>query len=223
MKLVVRPDARLDDNNKATGGVTALMDHGDMKLSLRATNDTFTGGDGMKGLTLRARKEGAFTFDYDVGEHAPKMMLMTGCKVNDNDVRLKIRHSLKPKPTTMMEASMDVGDDHRATVCYDLSNYDKPDIKRCALKWRWSRDDLSLEPGYDFGTESVFAEMRYKLDDENRLRARYDMHSNDAMLEWLNSSGMGGGGDLRVRANMNLDDMGKMPTLRAEKSWDVDW
>ncbi len=62
------------------------------------------------------------------------------------------------------------------------------------------------------------------MDDENRLRCVYENHNRNAHLEWINSSGTGGGGDLKVCATMNLDDgMNKMPTLRVEKVWDLDW
>lgn len=57
---------------------------------------------------------------------------------------------------------VDVNDNNKAIVVYDLSNWDGPDMKKASIKWRYTKDDLSVEPGYNFGTESVFVDARYK-------------------------------------------------------------
>lgn len=223
MKLTVRPDVRLDDNNSVAGGVTLFANHGDMRLSARATDETAKGGD-LKGLTLRAEKAGAFRIDYDMGNDAPAFRFHTNCTINDKAVSMRYRHSMADKGRTDLEMGADVNDDNRVTVRYDLAGHDKPDLKRCSVKWRYTKDDLSVEPGYDFGTESVFGQLKYRLDDENRVCARMNMHTNMASLRWTNTSGMGGGGDMRITASMNMDDgLGKIPTVVAEKYWDVDW
>lgn len=224
MKFDVRPDLTIDGSNNVEGGATVFYRQDDIEWSMRATDETFSEGGNMKGMVVGMKKADAFEFRYDLGEHAPMFRFHTGCRIKDRDLRLKFKHNVKGKHNTTMEASMDVNDDNRVTVAYDLTGYDKPDVKRTALRWRYTHDDLTVEPGYNFGTESLFAEVKYRLDDENRVRGHMCMHTNMATLEWINSSGMGGGGDMKVSARMCMDDgVKKMPTLRAEKLWTVDW
>jgi hypothetical protein len=194
-----------------------------MEFSMRATDDTFN-DNSMKGLVLGVRKPGAFEFHYDVGEQAPSMRMETSCSVQDKNTRLRLKHHTKPKPVTSLEAAVDVNDSNKAIVVMDLSNWDGADLKRCTMKWRYTKDDLSIEPGYNFGSESVFVDARYRMDDENRLRAVYEHGNKNAMLEWTNTSGMGGGGAMKMSASMCMDDgMKKMPTLRVQKDWDLDF
>lgn len=222
MKFDVRPEVMLRDSN-ASGAATVFLDHNDMRLSMRATDDALNGGD-LNGITFHAKKEGAWEMRYNLGTHKPSFRFNTGCRIHDRDVSMRFTHSQKGKGMTMLEMGTDVGDDNRVTLAYDLTGYDKPDLKRCAVKWRYTHDDLTVEPGYSFGTEALFLDAKYKLDDENKVRAHMDMHNNMALLEWTNSSGVGGSGDMRVSARMCMDDgFNKIPSIRAEKMWTVDW
>lgn len=224
MKLTVRPDVRLDGDGSPQGGLTAFMDHGDMRLSARATDETLKDAGSLKGLTLRAEKAGAFRMTYDMGSDAPSFRFHNTCEINDKTVSMRFRHVHSDKGRTDVEMGAAVNDDNRLTVRYNLTNHDKPDLKNCSVKWRYTKDDLSVEPGWDFGTEAAFGELKYRLDDENRLSARMNMHNNVASLAWTNTSGLGGGGDTRIIATMNMDDgLGKMPTIQAHKYWDVDF
>ena len=105
------------------------------------------------------------------------------------------------------------------------SNFDKPNHKSCTLKWTYRSGDIQVTPAYNLGTESLSVEGKYTVDAENNLRATYCMNSNMGSLEWVNSSGAGGGGDLRVTARANLadaDSAKQMPTLLIEKNFDLD-
>ena len=44
-----------------------------------------------------------------------------------------------------------------------------------------------------------------QVDDENKLRAIFDMGSNEGALTWTNTGSLGGGGDLKLTARMKLD------------------
>lgn len=51
------------------------------------------------------------------------------------------------------------------------------------------------------------------------------MNDNMGSLQWVNSSGAGGGGDLRITARANLADANsakQMPTMLVEKTWSMD-
>lgn len=105
------------------------------------------------------------------------------------------------------------------------SNFDKPNHRNMSLKWTHRRDDLELTPCYNLGTESLSVEAAYRVDDENKLKVNYCMNSNMGTLEWTNSSGTGGGGDLRITARANLADADaakQVPTLMIEKTWNMD-
>jgi hypothetical protein len=224
MKFDVKPYLAMDASRNVKGGATVFMMQDDLQFMVRATDETFMDGVGTKGMTLGVKRADHFEFRYEMGEHAPQFVLHTGATVKGRRWHLKMRQSLKPKPSTVLEASTAMNDDNRMTVVYDMSSYDKPDLKNLAVKWCYMQDNLAVEPGYDFGTESLFAEVRYRLDDDNRLKARFDAATNNARLEWANMSGMGGGGEARVVAEMTMDKVGvkKMPSLRVEKMWTVD-
>lgn len=50
-----------------------------------------------------------------------------------------------------------------------------------------TQDDITLEPRFNLGTESLSAGVTYKVDDENKLRAIFDMGSNE--VRWAGDSG----------------------------------
>lgn len=225
MKFDVKPHLRIDANNNVSGGATVYCVKDDVQLSMRVTDESFTDGFNTKGVVLAAKQPGAFEFRYDVGKHAPSFKVHTGMTINDRKWNMRLSHGVKPKSTTMLEASTAVNDENTMTLMYDLTGYERPDLKHASVKWCWHTDDLHVEPGYCFNTESMFAEVRYRLDDDNHLKARFNTHDNHAMLEWRNCAGMGGGGDMMVSATMNLDadGMKRMPCLRAEKMWSMDF
>lgn len=126
---------------------------------------------------------------YDVGDKSMSVRMDNKCRLADRDVRMRLRHNTRGKAGTLMEcvcsipsmysytprtpplckhtatsmeAMVDVNDNNKAIVVYDLSNWDGADMKKMSLKWRYTKDDLSVEPGYNFGTESLFVDARYK-------------------------------------------------------------
>lgn len=110
-------------------------------------------------------------------------------------------------------------------MVYDLADYAGPNYKAVTLKWTHRNGDLELTPAYNLGSEALSVEAAYSIDEENRLKATYDLSTNDASLQWTNSSGAGGGGDLRVTARANLADGNatkQVPQLLLEKTWDLD-
>ena len=51
----------------------------------------------------------------------------------------------------------------------------RPSHRNCTVGWCHRRDDLEIEPRYNMGTESLSAAVAYRVDDENKLRAIFDM------------------------------------------------
>lgn len=79
------------------------------------------------------------------------------------------------------------------------------DHKNATVGWVYKKDDIELEPRFNLGTESLAAGVTWKVDDENKLRAVFDMGSNEGTLTWTNTGALGGGGDTKLTARMKLD------------------
>lgn len=107
-------------------------------------------------------RNGQMDLRYDMGNKSAMMRMDANCRMADRDVRMRLRHNTCNKSSTTMEAMVDVNDNNKAIVVYDMSNWDGLDAKKMSLKWRYTKDDMSVEPGYNFGTESVFVDARYK-------------------------------------------------------------
>jgi len=90
------------------------------------------------------------------------------------------------------------------------------------MKWTYRNGDVELTPSYNLGSESLALTGAYVFDEENRAKATYDVSSQAASLQWVNSSGAGGGGDLRVTATTNLSDAKQVPSMLIEKTWSIE-
>ena len=162
-----------------------------------------------------------FDVVYDVANHAPRLRIGSHVNVRDKRIDLTLRSDLKAN-TRSIEAGIDVDDNNRAGVIYDLTNYDAPNYKSATVKWTYRSGDMEITPSYNLGSESLALAGSYVVDSENRLKATYDVNSQAASLQWVNSSGAGGGGDLRVTARANLNDAKQVPSMLIEKTWSVD-
>lgn len=120
---------------------------------------------------------------------------------------------------------MSIDDNNTAAVIYDLADYSGPNYKAATLKWTHRNGDIEFTPAYNLGSEALSIEAAYTVDEENRLKLNYNVATNNASLQWTNSSGAGGGGDLRITAQANLadgDTAKQVPRLLLEKTWDLD-
>ena len=226
VKLEVRPFATLTGTGKddVSAGVEARFDHNDLALRVRANDSGLRGGGSLKnGLSFSARKDGAFSFVYDVGNDSPSLTFLSSARVADKDVALKYRHEVKGKSNSL-EAKVDLDDKNTATVGWNLHGFDAPNYRQLSVRWLYTHDDKwSVEPSYDFGTEAFAAKVNHNLDDDNRLSATYNAHANTGSLEWTNNS-IGGPGALKVSATSSLSDEGlkSMPTISASKVFDLE-
>ena len=222
----LRPTVSLHGTNKddVSAGVEANFTHNDLNLKVRADDSGLRGNGGLKnGLVLSARKEGAFTFNYDVGGDAPRFTFLSSAQLGSKNVDLKYTHELKGK-ANHLQGRVEIDDKNTATVGWNLHGFNAPDYRQFNVRWNYRHDDKwSFEPSYDFGTEAFAAKVNHNLDDENTVSARYDAHANTGSLEWRNHS-LGGPGELRVSATSSLSDDGlkQMPTIRASKVFDLE-
>jgi len=227
VKFEVKPFAALNGTNKddISTGLEARFDHNDLSLKVRADDSGLRGGNGglRNGLVLSARKEGHFTFAYDMGRDAPALTFLSNARLGDRDVALKYTHELKGK-NNHLQGRVEIDDKNTATIGWNLHGFDAPDYRQLNVRWNYRHDDKwSFEPSYDFGREAFAAKVNHHLDDDNHLSARYDAHANTGSLEWTNHS-IGGPGALRVSATSSLADDGlkSMPNLHVSKVFDLD-
>ncbi|QDZ19997.1 hypothetical protein HOP50_03g25150 [Chloropicon primus] len=226
MKFDLKPTVHVTGTGKddVSAGVSARFDHNDLSVQVRASDAGLRGNGSLTdGLVVSARKDGHFTFQYDVGSDSPSLTFLSNARVANKDVALKYHHDVKGKGNRL-QGRVDIDDKTSATVGWNLHGFDAPDYKQFDLKLNYRHDDKwSFEPSYDFGREAFAARVNHHLDDENSLSMHYDAHSNQGSLEWTNHS-IGGPGALRVSATSSLSDSGlkQMPSITASKVFDLE-
>merc|ERR1712224_364540 len=161
VKFEVKPFAALNGTNKddISTGLEARFDHNDLSLKVRADDSGLRGGNGglRNGLVLSARKEGHFTFAYDMGRDAPALTFLSNARLGDRDVALKYTHELKGK-NNHLQGRVEIDDKNTATIGWNLHGFDAPDYRQLNVRWNYRHDDKwSFEPSYDFGREAFAA------------------------------------------------------------------
>lgn len=221
----LKPSVHLSGTNAddVSAGVHATFDHNDLSLRVAASDAGLRGNGSLTdGLVLSARKDGHFTFQYDVGADNPTLSFLSNARLANKDVRLRYTHEVKGK-TNRLEGRFDIDGKTSANVGWNLHGFSAPDYRQFDLAVRHQLDDkTSLTGEYNFASEAFAARVSHSLDDENTLGLRYDAHANSGSLEWTNNS-LGGPGALRVSATSNLSDVGKgFPHISASKVFDVE-
>eukprot|EP00889_Picochlorum_renovo_P001513 jgi/Picre1/28543/NNA_003945.t1 len=177
------------------------FNHNDNEINVRLADTMVKDGLTADGLVVGLKND-RFELNYDVAGHAPSLKLNTHVNLNEKRVDLVYRNALKANASSL-EAIIAVDDNNTASLTYDLSNFDKPNHRSCAVKWTYTSGDFEIAPAYNLGTGAC----------------------PHGTLEWTNTSGSGGGGDLKVTAKANLadsDSAKQMPTMLIEKTWTID-
>merc|ERR1711970_251928 len=120
MKFDLKPSVHLSGTGKddVSAGVTARFDHNDLSVQVRASDQGLRGNGSLTdGLVVSARKDGHFTFAYDVGHDAPAFHFLSNARVANKDLRLKYTHEVKGK-ANHLQARFDV-DDKSLSLHYD--------------------------------------------------------------------------------------------------------
>ncbi|KAL4443479.1 hypothetical protein ABPG75_011216 [Micractinium tetrahymenae] len=225
-KLTIVPRLHVDDKQNATGGLKASTDHGNATYSVSVTDKGVRGGDVMDGLCLGMKlHDGSLEAVYEPGNGHHILRVQRSVTVRDKDVRVKITDMAGAERATYINCSVGVDDNNTAKVIYKCNPGSKLDHRNAIVGWVYCKDDIELEPRFNLGTESLSAGVTWKVDDENKLRAVFDMSTNEGALTWTNSGSLGGGGSTKLTARMKLDkdSMQQMPTLTLTKDWDVDF
>ncbi|PRW56481.1 outer envelope pore chloroplastic-like [Chlorella sorokiniana] len=219
------PVLHIDDKQNASGSLKICTDHGNASYSVSVSDKAVRDGDVMNGLRLGMRtKDGGLEAHYYVGTGHHLLRVQNTVQVRDKDVKVKITDLAFEERNTYINCSVGVDDNNSAKVIYRCNPGSKLDHKNAIVGWVYRKDDIELEPRFNLGTESLSAGVTWKVDDENKLRAIFDMGTNEGRLTWTNTGSLGGGGDLKLTARMKLDkdSMQQMPTLMIQKDWDFD-
>lgn len=213
--LVIKPD------NSVGGTVKLTTQKWGNEFSATLSDAMVKDGISTNGLRLGVKARN-MELEYGVADHSPKLIFRSGLSVSDKDVKIKYTHAVKGGAS--LEASVAVDDDNSATLTYDLSDYNGPDHRKLVVKWSHTQKDFVIEPSFNFATESLSAAVTYRVDDENKLKANYDAKTNVGTLEWTNTGGLVGDGDLKItaRSALDADSVKKVPTLMMEKTWSLD-
>lgn len=208
------------NGNDVGASLNVAFTHNDNTVNLRLSDAASKDGINANNFSVGVTND-RFDVVYDVANHAPRLRIGSHVNVRDRRVDLVFRSDLKANSKSL-EAGLDIDDNNRCGVIYDLTNYDGPNYKSATVKWTYRNGDVEVTPSYNLGTESLALTTAYVLDAENRCKATYDVNSQAASLQWINSSGAGGGGDLRVTARTNLSDAKQMPSMLIEKNWTIE-
>lgn len=214
VKFDCNPHVNLTNGQFGGAGCKVSMDHEDMRLHLSATDQTLKNRN-TNGVVLGAEKKGAFTFSYDVGNHAPSFKLHQAARVAGRDIGMEYNHNVK-KNMSNMALSSDIDDKNSVRVTYDTTGFQRPDLKSMAVRYTYKHNaDLKIESTYDLSKDSVSADVHYRLDGDNNLKVSYDQFANTGGLEWSRSNG------LKVSANANLNNPTAIPALRISHDFNV--
>jgi len=225
-KIVVAPTLHLDDKQNATGRLKASTDHGNATYSVSVTDGAVRGGDVLDGLRLGMElNDGSLRASYEPNSGHHLLRVQRTVTVRDKDVHVKITDLARAERETYVNCTIGVDDSNSAKIIYKCNPGSKLDHKNAIVGWVYKKDDVELEPRFNLGTESLSAGVTWKVDDDNKLRAIFDMGSNEGTLTWTNTGSLGGGGNTKLTARMKLDkhSMQQMPTLTLSKDWDVDF
>jgi hypothetical protein len=219
----VSPTLTLSSSSDVSAAVAVSWAHGDNTIKLTLADSMVQNGVSTDGLKVNLKND-RFEVGYDVANHSPCLKLNTHVTLNDKRVDLVYRNAIKAGSSSL-EAKVSVDDNNSAKITYDLSNFSQPSHRDCSVSWTYSSGDLELTPSYNLGSEALSVGATYQVDGDNSVKLNYDLNSSDASLEWTNTSGSGGGGDLVVTATTNLADSNaakQMPTIKLEKTWTID-
>jgi hypothetical protein len=225
-KFTAVPVLHIDDKQNASGSLKISTDHGNARYSISVSDKAVRDGDVMNGLRLGMRtNDGSLEAQYYVGTGHHVLRVQNTVQVRDKDVKVKITDLAREERATYINCSVGVDDNNSAKVIYRCNPGSKLDHKNAIVGWVYKKDDVELEPRFNLGTESLSAGVTWKVDDDNKLRAIFDMGSNEGWLTWTNTGSLGGGGNTKLTARMKLDkdSMQQMPTLTLTKDWDVDF
>ena len=219
----VSPTLTLSSSSDVSAAVNVSFAHGDNTVKVTLADSMVQNGVSTDGLKIKLSND-RFEAGYDVSANAPCLKLNTHVTLNDKRVDLVYRNAIKAGSSSL-EAKVGVDDNNSAKLTYDLSNFSAPSHRDCSVSWTYSSGDLELTPSYNLGSEALSVAATYQVDGDNSVKLNYDLNSSDASLEWTNSSGSGGGGDLVVTATTNLADSNaakQMPPIKLEKTWTID-
>lgn len=224
VRFNVTPALNIDANQNVSGAVVAKYDHEGTQYSLRVNDSIRDGGNVLDHVRVGLKND-SMELNWDCGKNVGRLRMHGGLSIKDRKVNVKATSMFNSEGNqTYLNCTTDLDDDNTLRLILQAKGGQRPSHKDMILGYVHRQKDFEIEPRYNFSTESVSCGVTYKMDDENKLRAIFDVNSNEGSLQWTNSGGLGGDGDLRVtaRATLDKDGMKQMPAVMIEKTWDCD-
>ncbi|CAK9254603.1 unnamed protein product [Sphagnum jensenii] len=148
-------------------------------------------------------------------------MMAAGCQVSVHDrsnhgwqlVKLTYIHPQKCN-ATLFEATLALDSRNKVTAKYSFAS-EHGHVKYTYLHGRGT----TLEPSYDFQSQSWHFGIGHKFGKHDHAKAVYDGHNKNLGLEWTQESKEYG--HFKVTATVPVKDY-KLAKMVAEKTWSVD-
>ncbi|EFJ17630.1 hypothetical protein SELMODRAFT_444863 [Selaginella moellendorffii] len=196
---------------------TLALGVGDLKLKASCTDATFgsrsPGGLAAAGVSLGVEKPGCFIIDHELQPASTRFQFMSAANVAGKQVKLTYIHPQK-RNATLLEATLAVDPRNKLTAKYSFAS------GKGQLKYFYQHPSrLTLEPAYDFGTESWSFSASKKMADCHTLKLAYEAHRKVLGVEWISDDPRLG--PFKVAASGNLDSS-KPPKLLLEKTWNYE-
>ncbi|KAM7524182.1 hypothetical protein LguiA_014084 [Lonicera macranthoides] len=213
MKASVK--GKYDADTSVGGGVgTLVVNGGDVRLRASMTDDTFSSGPSLNGLSLSLEKPGSFIIDYNVPKKDVRFQFMNSVRVLDKPLNLTYSHARGDNRTALDGTLvLDPANKFSANYAFDSGN--------CKLKYSYVHTGLTtFEPSYDVAKNSWDFAVSQRVYGDDVLKASYQASSKVLALDWLRNSMYNG--SFKVSATLNLAEELKIPKITAESTWNFD-
>ncbi|MCO5574255.1 hypothetical protein L7F22_028037 [Adiantum nelumboides] len=204
--------ARYEPSAQAASA-TLSVGFGELKLKASCTDRTFEDGLSLAGVSLGVERPGLFMIDYDLPQQAARFQFMNAAKVYGKQLKLTYIHPQKAN-ATLVESTLSFDPANKLTGKYSFHS------GKGSLKYSYVHSSgVTLEPSYDFHSESWSFAAFQKFADQNTLKASYETSKKLVGLEWTRESKETG--FFKVTCNFNANE-NKAPRLSLEKTWNLE-
>lgn len=194
------------DVTDAVGTIT--VDGGDVKLKASISDASFVRGPPLNGLTLSLEKPSAFSINYDFPTRDMRFQFLNTVRVMERTLRMMYTHC-KGKNQTALDGMLEIDSSNKLCANYGFES------RNCKLKYSYTHKGLTtIEPTYDFSTNSWDFALSQKVYANDVVRASYNSSSKILGLDWMRNSDLNGA--FKISASVNLAEESRIPTISAE-------
>ncbi|KAJ7564134.1 hypothetical protein O6H91_02G003900 [Diphasiastrum complanatum] len=196
-----------------SAAATLSLGAGDVKLKASCTDTTFINGPSLTGVSIGVEKPGLFIIDYDLPSKAARFQFMSSTKLAGKQIKLTYIHPQK-RNATLLEGSFALDPRNKLTAKYSFAS------EKAHLKYSYVHgSDTTLEPSYDFGTNSWNFSASRNFSGGNALKAVYESSHRTLGLEFSGDDKETG--PFKVSATVHVAE-NRVSKLILEKTWNYE-